>query len=39
MERALDIESQCQSVNLVSADATEAMAAFGQKREPHFKGR
>jgi 2-(1,2-epoxy-1,2-dihydrophenyl)acetyl-CoA isomerase len=39
MEQALEDEARCQSVNFASADTAEAIAAFIQKREPHFDGR
>jgi enoyl-CoA hydratase/carnithine racemase len=39
MDRALEDEARCQSVNLVTADVAEAMEAFVQKREPHFQGK
>jgi enoyl-CoA hydratase/carnithine racemase len=39
MDRALEDESRCQTVNLVTADVAEAMEAFVQKREPHFQGK
>ena len=38
MDQALEAEAQAQSVNLASADAREAMAAFLDKREPKFSG-
>jgi enoyl-CoA hydratase/carnithine racemase len=39
MDRALEIEAHCQTVNLVTEDVAEAMAAFTEKREPRFQGR
>ncbi len=39
MEQALEEESRSQAVNFSTADTLEALAAFSQKREPHFKGR
>jgi len=38
-DSALEVEAQCQTVNFATADVAEAMAAFGQKRDPQFKGR
>lgn len=38
MDQALEAEAQAQSVNLGSADAREAVAAFLDKREPKFSG-
>ena len=38
-DSALEVEAQCQTVNFSTADVAEAMAAFEQKRDPHFKGR
>jgi 2-(1,2-epoxy-1,2-dihydrophenyl)acetyl-CoA isomerase len=39
MDQALEDEARSQSVNFASADTAEAIAAFIQKREPHFDGR
>jgi 2-(1,2-epoxy-1,2-dihydrophenyl)acetyl-CoA isomerase len=39
MEQAVEAEAQAQAVNLASADAREAMAAFVEKRTPTFQGR
>jgi enoyl-CoA hydratase/carnithine racemase len=39
MDQALEEESRSQSVNFGTDDTMEALAAFGQKREPQFKGR
>jgi enoyl-CoA hydratase/carnithine racemase len=39
MDQAIEEESRSQAVNFGSADTMEAIAAFGQKREPHFEGR
>jgi enoyl-CoA hydratase/carnithine racemase len=39
LDQALEEESRSQAVNFGSADTMEALAAFGQKREPQFKGR
>ena len=36
---ALENEARCQSINFQSADAAEAMQAFGEKRDPTFIGR
>ncbi|MGH9107925.1 MAG: enoyl-CoA hydratase/isomerase family protein [Acidimicrobiales bacterium] len=36
---AVEDEARCQAVNFTSADTAEALAAFGQKREPRFIGR
>jgi enoyl-CoA hydratase/carnithine racemase len=36
---ALEHEGRCQSINFQSADAAEAMAAFGEKRTPSFTGK
>jgi enoyl-CoA hydratase/carnithine racemase len=38
MDQALEDEARSQSVNFATADTTEAMAAFVQKREPKFQG-
>lgn len=38
MEEAVEAEARAQSVNLVSADVAEAMAAFRDKRDPEFRG-
>lgn len=37
-EQAIDEEGRCQAVNLSSADAAEALAAFLEKRTPRFIG-
>jgi len=37
-EQALDDEARCQTVNFGTADTTEAIAAFLQKRPPQFSG-
>jgi enoyl-CoA hydratase/carnithine racemase len=39
MAKALDDEGRCQVVNFSTRDAAEALAAFLEKREPHFEGR
>lgn len=39
LEEALDDESVAQSLNFTTADTTEAMAAFVEKRQPKFEGR
>jgi enoyl-CoA hydratase/carnithine racemase len=39
MEEAIDDESVAQTVNFGTADTTEAMMAFLQKRVPQFRGR
>lgn len=39
MAQALEDEARCQTINFYSEDTTEAMRAFGEKREPRFKGR
>jgi enoyl-CoA hydratase/carnithine racemase len=38
-DQALEEESRSQAINFASADTAEAIAAFGQKREPRFEGR
>ncbi|SRR5579871_3209904 len=38
MDQALEDEARTQTVNFFTADAMEAMAAFVEKREPHFRG-
>ncbi|MGQ0434202.1 MAG: enoyl-CoA hydratase [Microthrixaceae bacterium] len=38
-EQALDDEARCQTVNFGTADTTEAIVAFLQKRAPTFTGR
>jgi enoyl-CoA hydratase/carnithine racemase len=39
MEHALDAEAAAQTVNFATADTTEALRAFVQRREPRFEGR
>lgn len=39
LSEALDAEAMAQSINLVSSDTREAIAAFLGKREPAFRGR
>jgi enoyl-CoA hydratase/carnithine racemase len=39
MSQALEDEARSQALNFFSEDTAEAMAAFKEKREPHFKGR
>jgi enoyl-CoA hydratase/carnithine racemase len=39
MDQALEDEGRCQTVNFATADTTEAMMAFVEKREPKFQGR
>ncbi len=39
MEQALEDEARSQAVNFASADTTEALTAFIEKREPTFEGR
>ena len=39
LEQALDDEGRSQTVNFATADTSEAMSAFLQKREPRFEGR
>jgi len=39
MADALENEARCQTVNFNTEDTTEAMKAFAEKRDPHFKGR
>jgi enoyl-CoA hydratase/carnithine racemase len=39
LSRALEEEGRCQVVNFSTADTAEALAAFLEKREPHFEGR
>jgi len=39
MTQALDDEARAQVVNFSTADTAEALAAFVEKREPHFEGR
>jgi 2-(1,2-epoxy-1,2-dihydrophenyl)acetyl-CoA isomerase len=37
--QALDEEGRCQVLNFATADTAEALAAFLEKRPPHFTGR
>ncbi len=39
MDQSLEEEARSQAVNFASADTAEAIAAFGEKREPRFEGR
>jgi 2-(1,2-epoxy-1,2-dihydrophenyl)acetyl-CoA isomerase len=39
MEQALDDEGAAQTVNFGTKDTMEAISAFVEKREPHFRGR
>jgi 2-(1,2-epoxy-1,2-dihydrophenyl)acetyl-CoA isomerase len=39
MAEAVEAEARCQAVNFGSRDTVEAMAAFFEKRPPHFLGR
>jgi enoyl-CoA hydratase/carnithine racemase len=39
MAQALEEEGRCQVINFSTADTAEALAAFMDKREPHFQGR
>jgi 2-(1,2-epoxy-1,2-dihydrophenyl)acetyl-CoA isomerase len=39
MEDAVEDEARCQALNFSTKDTQEAMAAFGEKREPIFIGR
>ncbi|HZT68089.1 MAG TPA: enoyl-CoA hydratase [Acidimicrobiales bacterium] len=39
MDEALENEARCQAVNFTTADTTEAMTAFIEKREPRYQGR
>jgi enoyl-CoA hydratase/carnithine racemase len=39
MEQAVEDEARCQALNFSTADTKEAMAAFGEKRDPVFIGR
>jgi enoyl-CoA hydratase/carnithine racemase len=39
MAQALEDEGRCQVVNFSTADTTEALTAFLEKREPRFEGR
>ncbi len=39
MEQAVEDEARCQALNFSTTDTAEAMAAFGEKREPVFIGR
>jgi 2-(1,2-epoxy-1,2-dihydrophenyl)acetyl-CoA isomerase len=38
MDQALEDEARTQTVNFFTADVMEAMVAFTEKREPHFRG-
>jgi 2-(1,2-epoxy-1,2-dihydrophenyl)acetyl-CoA isomerase len=38
MDQALEEETRSQAVNFASADTTEALAAFLEKRQPRFEG-
>ncbi len=38
-EQAVEDEARCQTVNSGTADVTEALKAFAEKREPRFEGR
>jgi 2-(1,2-epoxy-1,2-dihydrophenyl)acetyl-CoA isomerase len=39
MEQAVEDEARCQALNFSTKDTVEAMAAFGEKRQPTFVGR
>ena len=39
LAQAIEAEAQAQNVNFASADTTEAMLAFVEKRTPNFTGR
>ena len=39
LEQAVEDEARCQALNFSTQDTAEAMAAFGEKREPVFIGR
>jgi 2-(1,2-epoxy-1,2-dihydrophenyl)acetyl-CoA isomerase len=39
MAQMVEDEARCQAVNFASQDTAEALAAFGEKREPTFIGR
>ena len=39
MEQAVEDEARCQALNFSTKDTVEAMAAFGEKRQPTFIGR
>ncbi len=39
MEVALENEARCQALNFSTTDTNEALAAFGEKRDPVFVGR
>jgi 2-(1,2-epoxy-1,2-dihydrophenyl)acetyl-CoA isomerase len=39
MEQAVEDEARCQALNFSTTDTQEAMAAFGEKRQPTFIGR
>ncbi len=39
MEQAVEDEARCQALNFSTVDTVEAMAAFGEKRDPVFVGR
>jgi 2-(1,2-epoxy-1,2-dihydrophenyl)acetyl-CoA isomerase len=39
LDQALEEESRSQAVNFATADTSEAMRAFAEKRDPLFEGR
>jgi len=39
MDQALEDEARSQAMNFGTKDTLEAIAAFIEKREPHFEGR